>query len=232
MSNEQHAEFIASETKRMQKATKTTWIVGVVVVVFLSGYFSFILTMVRTFLEPEVAAIMVARNVKSNFPTYMEEAENMLAAQSVVMAEEMSDTIISVFPDIRIQAQAHLERTHKDIIPYMSHEFQGVIADYIRANREKIEMVASNNHSPEFTQMFVDDIMNQFGVLLNQAMAEEFDGKDLKYFLENSLMAMETMSDYLDLLIETDPENMSRTMKLHKQLLATITKRAIEGTAE
>lgn len=222
MSNDTYQAFLESEVTRLTSAARKTWIVGLVIAVILGVYFSFILTMVKTFTEPEVAAGMLAKNIKDNYPAFMEVAEESLAQQSEILAEEMSATFQQVVPELREAAEAQLEATYMETIPYMNQEFQKTIASYIRLHRHEILQLAEQGKSIELADTFIQGVMEEFGTLLNERMAENFDGRDLSYVRENTYVVLEAIDNYLALLLETDKKEMTRGQELHVEILSTL----------
>jgi len=227
MTDENYASFLESETARMSKAARTTWIVGGIIIVFLFLYFSFILTMAKTFTEPENAAFLVADNVKTNFPSFMETTEALIAERSVYLAEDLSSTFIASVPTLREEAEAQMDLAHTEMIPFVSDEFQEMLTAYIMQHSAEIRILAEEGGS-EFTDEFVAGVMDEFGNYMNEQMEESFFGRDLNFVKDNTLIALQAMNAYLDELMALDPSEMNRIQALQKQLLATITRKVIE----
>ena len=228
MSEENYQSFLESETSRMNKATRTTWIAGGVILLFLIGYFSFILTMVKTFTEPENAAFLVADNVKTNFPSFIETTEAVLAERSVYLADDLSSTFLNSVPMLREEAQAQIDLSYTEMIPHVSGEFQLILTNYIEDHKSEIKVLAEQGDSEAFTEAFVAEVMNEFGAYMDDYRAESFDGRDLKFIQENTLVGLQAMNVYLGELMTMPADELTRIQSLQKNLLAAVTRRVIE----
>jgi len=222
--NDNYASFLESETARMQKAARSTWIVGGVIIAALVLYFSFIMTMVKTFIEPENAAFLVADSVKSNFPSFMETTEELMAERSIYLAEDLSSAFLSAVPKLREEAEAQLDLAHTEMVPYLSKEFQSILTSYIRDHEEEIRLLAQQDENSALNEAFVAEVMDQFAAYMNTKMNEN-TGRDLYFIKENTLLALQAMNAYLDELLITDPAQLNRIQSLQKKLLATITRK-------
>lgn len=228
MNDTDYSSFITEETARMKKAARTTWIAGGIILLVLLGYFSFILTMVKTFTKPENAAYLVADSVKTNFPSFMETTEELLAERSIYLANDISGTFIESIPQLREEAEVQIEYAHTDMIPHVSKEFQTILVDYIRDNEEEIRLLAEHDTGAGFNEAFIDELMGLFSAHMNDYMEQNFDGRNLAFIQENTLIGLQSMNTYLDELIAMPAEEMSRIQTLQKQLLASVTRRVIE----
>lgn len=184
--------------------------------------------MVKAFTKPENAAFLVADSVKSNFPSFIETTEELLAERSIYLANDLSSTFLQSVPQLREEAQAQIEYAYTDMVPHVSREFQTILDDYIRENEEEIRLLAEQDTSEGFTEAFVAELMDLFTFYMNGYMKENFDGRDLQFVQENTLIGMQTMNTYLDELMAMTPDEMSRIQSLQKDLLTTVTRRVIE----
>ena len=223
-----YSSFIEQETARMKKAARTTWIAGAIILVLLFAYFSFILTMVKAFTKPENAAFLVADSIKTNFPSFIETTEELMAERSIYLANDLSSAFIDSVPQLREEAEAQIEYTYTDMIPHVSKELQSILNDYIRENEEEIRLLAEQDTSAEFTDAFITELMGLFSEYMNEYMSEGFEGRDLQFVQENSLIGLQSMNTYLDELISMPASEMTRIQALQKQLLTSVTRRVIE----
>lgn len=229
MSEKDYTSFLEIEIVRIKKRTQTTYIATAVILLFLIGYLSLILTMVKTFTQPENAAFLVADNVRANFPAFMDSTEELLAARSVSLAEGLSQRFLSTVPRLREEAQKQMDLTHTERIPLISEEFQEILTQYIRENEASIQLLAEQGSNQALAENFVNGVMQDFNEYLNEAMSEHFEGRDLGYMKEHSLFALQAMDQHLTELLESDPAELDRSQQLQKKILATIARRVIGG---
>ena len=218
----EYKHFLRAEIKRIEKATRTMWITGAILIVLIIAYMSFVLTMVRTFTEPNNAAFIVSDAIEQNFPEFISSTEELLGIQAVVLAEESSRSFIQAVPKIREEAERQISYAHTDMIPHLSVEFQSMLTDYIQTNMNSVELLAEEARNTEAADAFVSELMIQFGAYLDVQLVESYDGRGLDYFMENSLLALQAMDSYLSELTRTSPEEMSHKQMLQYKILASL----------
>lgn len=225
MSEQDYTSFLEIEIARIKKRTRSTLILAGILILVLIGYLSFVLTMAKTFTKPENAAFLVADNVRTNFPSFMETTETLLAERSVILAESLSERFLTTVPALRVEAQRQLELAHTEMVPHLSLEFQTILADYIAANEESIQLLAEQGSNQSLAESFVADVMQSFAHYLNESMIDHFDGRDLAFAPENSLFALQAMEAYLDELMLSDPSQLDRQQLLEKRILTAVVQR-------
>ncbi len=225
MSEQDYTSFLEIEIARIKKRTRNTLILASILILVLIGYLSFVLTMAKTFTKPENAAFLVADNVRANFPSFMETTETLLTERSIILAESLSARFLTTVPALRVEAQRQLELAHTEMVPHLSLEFQTILADYIAANEESIELLAEQGSSQSLAESFVADIMQSFVRYLDASMIDQFDGRDLAFAQENSLFALKAMETYLDELMLSDPSQLDRQQLLEKRILTAVAQR-------
>ncbi len=227
--NEDLAEFLTQETDSFNKAARKTWLAGVAVWLFLGGYLYFALFMLQFFLNPRNAALMISDQVQENAPEFIFQTEQALRREAPKMAHEMSATFLASIPKIRLEAQKQIASVHRDMIPFISVEFQRMIREYVEENSEILVELVEEEDIDAFASRFTAELVEQFGARLNDTLEEEYGGRNLQYVNENLLTAIQSMDKHLSYLLDVDSAHLDRPELLQKQILALITRRLIEG---
>lgn len=228
MENQEYETFLKEEISKIEKETKFIWGSGILLLVFVIGYLFFLFQMTAFITKPENAAILVANSVKENLPEFINQTEQTLNHRAPIIARETSDTFLEMIPRLRETAEVQIDFTHKEMIPQLSWEFQQILSNYIRDHEKEIRAFAGKDSRGDFPQNFVDELMGQFGEYLDDEMAESYGGRDLEYLKENSLLALQSMNEFLVELKDSPPNSLERKERLQRKILATITRRLIE----
>ena len=71
-------------------------------------------------------------------------------------------------------------------------------------------------------------MMSSLSKLLEEAIIEHYEGRDYKYFKENSLNALLAMNEHLAVLLDQDVESMERKARLQRRILAAVVMRFLD----
>lgn len=223
---DRHESFLLEEARRLRRSARITWIVGTAFALFLIGYLSAIFFMVRTFFDADNAALLIASTIRENAPQVIADTEVALASRAPFLARQMTLTFLEAIPQLRETAIAQIDLAHQEMIPTLSREFQDVIRLYIRDHAEELRAITATSSPDVFAEEFTSELMASLAVELEAALQEQYDGRDFGYFKENSLLALQAMSEHLDGLVAGDTR-MTRRERLQRRLLAAVTRRVI-----
>ncbi len=226
------AEFLEQEIESLHRATRRTWIVGAVMGLILTGYLYLPLSMIKFFLNPQNAALMISTQVQENAPEFLFQTEQALRKKAPLLADEMNTTFLAAIPKIRVKAQEQIASVHRDMIPFISLEFQRMIGEYVEENSGVLAELAEEKDIDAFASRFTAELVEQLAARLNDTLEEEYGGRNLKFVNENLLTSIQTMDEHLTHLLDEDSANLDRREFLQKQILALITRRLIEGVKD
>jgi len=223
------AEFLKQEADSLDKVTRRTWIIGAMVGLFLIGYLYFALFMLQFFLNPKNAALMISTQVQENAPEFLFQTEQALRKKAPELAHEMSATFISSIPKLRFKAQEQIVTVYREMIPYLSLEFQRMIREYVAENSGLLRELVAEKDFDASASRFTAELVEQLGARLNETLEEDYGGRNLKYMNENLLTSIQAMDQHLAHLMEVDSAHLGRQELLQKQILALITRRLLEA---
>ena len=225
-------EFLEDEIREIEKTTRKSWIGGAIFGIFLISYLTFAMFMLRTFLDPANAVLVIIDQVEQNAPEFLFQTEQALRHQAPLLAEEMSATFLAAIPKFRRMAQEQLAHAHRELIPYVSWEFQMMLRTYIKENSQIIEELVGEDDIEAFAQRFTDELIDQLGQRLDETLEEDFGGRNLAFVTDNLLLALKSMDEHLAFLVESNPTDLGHKELLQRRILAVLTRRVIEGAAE
>ena len=229
--NSEHQEIeklLQEEVDRLNRSTRNNWIGGAIVSLFLLGYLSFLFVMVKTFLEPGNAAFLLSSQVEESVPEFLGDMEATLIARAPQIADNVSKPFIRAIPQLRKLAEEQLDFSHQEMIPHLSREFQNIITSYISDSSHVIKELVLDTQTEGFADAFTEDMMSSLSKLLEEAIIEHYEGRDYKYFKENSLNALQAMNEHLGVLLDQDVESMERKERLQRRILAAVVMRFLD----
>lgn len=221
------ADFLTAETKRVQRSTNRTWILGLAGSLFAIGYMTFIYVMARTFFDPLGAAYLVSDQIKTQAPIFLQEAEVALIMKAPDFADQVSQTFIKAVPELRALGQQQIDAAITEIIPQISLEFQSYIKAYFAANGDELKAFVQAHSSKEFADEFTRSILADFATELDQHLKDHYGNRDLVYFKDNTLLTLQSMDQHLSELLAKKPSELDRREQLQRQILAALTHRLI-----
>ena len=220
-------QFLREEIEKTERARRIISYGGGAFVLFLIGYFSFMLFMVTTFLDPENAAYAISSQVEATVPKFLSDTQQALVAKAPVLAEEVTAMFFRVIPELRKVAETQIDFTHQDMIPQLSDGFSAIISNYVKDNSQTLKAFADDHDTEAFAEFFTSELLNSFGKYLDQEMRSEFEGRDMSYFTENSLVALQAMNAHLSDLIAADASELDRKSRLQRRILSAVVNRLI-----
>lgn len=219
--------FIRREIENFKKSTKYTWIGGSVMILFVGGYLLFVTVIFTQFLDPQASAGAIVDTLRDETPGQFAEAERILNREALNVARDMDTTFRRLVPEMSAMAGEQIRKTHEEVIPHLSWEFQQILTTYISENGNTIRAFSEDAENINFPENMVRDVMDEMGVYMDQQMKEESDGKGLAYMMENTQYALEAMDEHLDYLVHTPVEYLDDREILQKRILASIVQRLL-----
>lgn len=214
--------FLDSETARLQRHTRFTWILGGAFLLILIGYFTFILRMTQTFFEPHNAAYLITEQVRTNTPALLDDAEQTLKRKAPYVAEQMSATFLSLIPRLRQTAEEQIDFTIEQMVPQLSQDFQEIIVSYIEENGPEFQQFVRESQNPEVVEAFVDELAADLAYYLENTVRAEYEGRDFAYFVEHSLQGLQAMDEHLDTLLQAGPASDNHKLRLQRKILVSL----------
>lgn len=214
--------FVQEEIKKAKRGIATSYGFGIVMILILAGYMSFALYQLNTALEPTMLAGLIGNTAEEATPDLVEQLETLLVESADDQAELLGRQITERVPEVFALARESIDATHTEYLPALSAEFSSALEEYIHANSDELKAFADSHTDEEFASYFVDSMMEELELRLDEWMQINFEGRDLDFVQENIRVSLLAMDETVTELLETEPENLTYRQHLQRRVLARL----------
>jgi len=214
-------QFLEEKIAANRKATKATWVVGIIVLVLIGTYMAGLVYLIKGILEPMTAARMIGMNIEASLPSVLNETELSLQQQATPLANALSDEIMAAMPQMRKEAEEQIDLVYDQLLPLMREEVRSVVLSYVIEHEQELHDIYAAQKCEGFAEAFVDNVMADLTKALNRELSTATRGHDLEYVSATSLSTLEDINEQLTRLIKTETESMSRSERLQRRLIVS-----------
>ncbi len=224
------ASFLKEQVESNTRKVRNTWVIGAVVVLLVVGYMSFLLWMVRGYLDPWTAAHTVASLAERNVPIVLSQVENSLRAQAPQVVDDMCKQAKACLPELRIQAEKQIDAIHESVLPGMGLQLAECLEEAIQEHKGDIAEFVKTHKDADAVKYFIDTIASDVVKSLDDVLQMETPGMGVNYFQAAMITGLqETKAKLVALSAKKDSE-MSRVEALQKKVLITLVNALRDGT--
>jgi len=214
MSNETELkDFLKKETAASRRGAKILLIVGIVVVVVIVGYFSYILSYLKSEWQAEDFIDVAFHQVDQAIDNYIPQAEGFVLEQVPELMDEARKRLPELVPKLRGQA----EDIASDQLDALAERVHDALSDEIQ------QILLTHGPQVRHALSAVNDIERANAKRELQAVLEEEFEKtavnELDPYLPEVLQAFKEMDADIEVLVETPVEQLSERQKLERELL-------------
>lgn len=228
--------FFEQEIARHEKATRKTWLGGLLSAALVAAYMAGLLAFVRSVLDPPMAAAMLANELEESLPSVVYETEAALEAQAPVLANAFSAKLSEGMTLARKEAEQQIDFSYQVMLPAIGEEFSIAIHEYVEAHAGDIEEFYRTQTGEGFAESFVQALVDDVMADIDREMAAQCGGRGMEQVRAQSLDVMQQIHDALVALRGKDTAKMTRSERLQRRLivhwirvLEELQRRQIEG---
>ncbi len=215
------AEFIRRQIDINRKATKNTWIVGIILLAVVTCYMSFSLYMLRSILVPQTAARMIAQSVEANLPSAIDEGGRALKLQAPLFADAVSERLMSALPAFRKRGEKLIDLACDDMLPLLREEIRSSVDTFMDLHRDEIVAAFEGQTEDGMPEQVVEELLSDVRTSLNEALREGCDGQDLTVLRESTYDALFDVREELARLNSLTPDKMTEEDRLERRMIVT-----------
>ena len=221
--------FLQEETNKLNRSSKRTYLVSVILAVILTGYLGFIYTSFSRMMDPEELSPILINQGQAILEDVIDTYEGELKDQAPVLADEFSRRINDdVIPSVGLLARTQIDLIHESMIPFISTEFVSFFEAYFAQHSEELQMLASLAEE-EGAHVFVDGMWAEFTTNVDQVFrASHPEQAGIPEFQEKIDVTLLAMEDTLENLLSQEIEELTRRERLQRQLLAHLVQLILE----
>ena len=218
MSNETELrDFLKREAASTRKGGTILLVVGIVVVVAMVGYFSWILNYLKRDYQAkdlvDVASNQITQYVKR---AASPEAQTWVMSNLPGLMDQAKDELVAYMPKARKKAEELLSSAADDLAERIREEAGDQVSDIMLRHEGTISRALAAATDIERSGVELE---------LKKVFEEEFEAlavRELDPNLPEYLRALEEMDAELTVLVDGDPEKLTDEQKLERELLQII----------
>jgi hypothetical protein len=200
--------LLVSELHKEQKATRLSYIVSAVLVVFVMLYTSWLGSRINLLLEPEGLALTASGLVQEATPQIGADLEATLVDGAPEIARSVSQSIVDAIPTFRVYVEEQLGPVIDTTAEEMAAAAVAKLSERV-ANHEMVE----GRETAELANAIVDEFRAGLDLALDEA---DEDGETPRERIEASLESLEKIDRELKILARgrslTDTQQQERDL--------------------
>ena len=211
--------FLREEIANQAKRNRTSWIAGLVVLVLIGGYLTYVGTFIRNqVLNPTHAAQWVAYMTSHNLPGVLSKTERSLRDQAPEVCDKLIGSLVSVPRYVGDEAQKHIDMVADDMLPQLEAELSSALLAYVDAHADDAKDFFAQHQEPGMAEAFVEQLTADVIADLDAEMIRD-SGHGVNHVVDSTLGALEAIDQQLETLSTKSPEEMTREELLHRELI-------------
>lgn len=222
MSEQILRSHLESEVLRLHKERRNGLIFGVILILVVLGYMSWINSKWTYVTQPKNVAEFSAGVVLENLPSLRMGAEKMLAKQAPELAQYVGDTVSQEVPKLVGQmVGAMVTRYSGDLSKYAVDKYTEAFKTIVASTKSDIAKAVATDNNDAQERAIVMAIEKQMQALGGRVDKGELGQDPLFKKLEQSHVALAQLNARLKRVISKDTKKANRKDKLTKRFLGT-----------
>lgn len=194
---------------RANRASTLTLVVGAIALLLLTGYFTFGLSLIDQFSEPELLVAQGAQLIDEKLPEARASLEQQVATQAPIWAEGLSRRALDSMPSAREQLETYVMKQLDEALSRGTVMTEERFREFLNQNRDELALSLKDlSDSPELAQVRL--------VNLQRAMEKEIQG-DLKRTFRDAYDGLMLVNEKLDRL--KNAEGLTEGEQLERRVL-------------
>jgi len=154
---------IDAQLKKSKNGLIAVAVVYIIVVLFVIGYTTFIVSYIKAVAKPPVVAEFIVGNIQSKVPAITQTLKKNSEAYGNFLAKQTLSYIRSFIPLLDDLAKAQLDKTALLVNTEMNNRYLPILDEYFKLNKDQIN------------KMFNDMTDEQIATQMNAMMFEKLD---------------------------------------------------------
>ena len=222
MSEQILRSHLEDEVLRLHKERRNGLVLGLIMIVFVFGYMSWINSKWSYVTQPKNVAEFSAGVVLENLPSLRMGAEKMLVKQAPQLASYVGDTVTQEVPKLVAQmVETMVTRYSTDLSKYAVGKYGEAFKTIVASTKSDIAKAVATDSNDAQERAIVQAIEKQIQALGHRVDAGELGADPLFKQLQQSHLALVQLNARLKRVIAKDHRTASRKDKLTKRFLGT-----------
>lgn len=211
--------------RKYQSASKRSLIAGIVVILVVIGYLSWIAVMVKDLLTPEGLTIIMRQRAAQAIPAASQEIKQTLKTNAPKYADMMEKRMLEMLPVLRETAEKNIYKLTESLLATFDEKTTLTVNRFIDENQKELESAMKELkalENEEYARRLVEIIVHDHILVAVDQTLMGLVGHDLDTMMDVTASAFESIKDQL-IALQTE-EELTQEEKLQKEILELILK--------
>lgn len=217
-------QYLVHDFEALHKQRKTTTIVGIILVILVLCYMTWLWSAVRYITKPDNLASAMAGYVEVSLPDWKRSANAVVREDAPKVAKFIGDSVVRELPKVLRDAIEKMVMEYSEDIAttatkHLATAFEGVVV----GAREELKQAASTGVEEDQALILSRALDHQLDKAAKEATDNPFE-EPLLVKLEKSQKALANLNDKLEKLLDPKREPDTRRGKLERRFVLTFWK--------
>jgi hypoxanthine-guanine phosphoribosyltransferase len=166
-------EQLQADIKKKRNSMIVSIIGGIILMIIVLFYFSWIKGMIKEVIQPEGLMMMAGGKVKSLLPQLSKDMEEQLKAQAPTIAKYSSEQVLLAIPEGRVFLEKEFIMKTEEAMDQFIGEFDKVVTEALEENRTVIVGFMRDASNPAKKDELTNDIYKSLKEQFNQDYIKE-----------------------------------------------------------
>lgn len=190
-------QFVAEELEKARSSLKKTRLVGIILLVFVASYMSFITISLTGFLEPKNAAEVANGVIAEQVDLKATDIADQLKTKIPSLIAQLPDFVVGKLPEYREALENKVETDLTDYCLTASAHMGKQMDDFLVEHKENIGTLLKTADDKESLKLLAADIEQE---LLSYLEQKNESGESIKEKLDTSLDALKRIEKHVERL--------------------------------
>jgi hypothetical protein len=213
---------IEAEATRLHKERRSGLIFGVIVILVVAGYMTWLDRQAAYWSQPENLALTATGLVEAYIPSMKRAASDTIRAEAPALARYVGDSVSSEVPRlVRGMVSAMVSQYADKLADYAVDKYTEAFAAVIDGARTDIAKAIETDSNQEQERLIVVAIEKQVDVMAKHVEEGSLAADPLYVQIEKSHHALASLNKRLQKLVAQDDKKATRKDQLTKRFLGT-----------
>lgn len=192
------SQFVADELAKARSSLKKTRLVGIILLVFVASYMSFITISLMNYLEPKSAAELANVKISEQVDERANDIAVQLKTKIPTFIAQLPDFVLGKLPEYREALESKMETDLTDYCLTASTQMGKQLDDFLVLHKDNIGHLLKVADDKEALKLLATDIEQELMSYLEEK--PEGGGESIKAKLDSSLDALKRIEKQMDRL--------------------------------
>ncbi|MCF7792296.1 MAG: hypothetical protein K9M56_09920 [Victivallales bacterium] len=168
------------QVKKSKKTLKITFIVYLVIAVFVIVYTSYITSSFKSLATPDTVAELLVTHAEKSIPKINKYLKNNADDITKKLADRTVDYTRSLIPSLGLVVKTQLDGITKSVNKEFNNKYLPIIDEYFKQHKTKIKDNINNLSNEQTAKILANELMNQINFELVN-VNREFSSSILKF---------------------------------------------------